>query len=75
MSVMGNPARLRWFTRGRIRRALRVQTLICGCRVGVYELYSGKTVGIIDDRATACADHSHAYGVLVESVTQAHSSS
>lgn len=52
-------SKLNWRSHHRVRRALRGDRLSCGCIVGVYELYSGAVLSVIDVRAPACRDRSH----------------
>jgi hypothetical protein len=33
--------------------------LACGCLIGVYETYSGKTLSIVDARGAGCRDRKH----------------
>jgi hypothetical protein len=33
--------------------------LACGCLIGVYETYSGKTLSIVDARGAGCRDKTH----------------
>jgi len=46
----------------RILRGLTSASLACGCFVGVYETYDGRTIGIIDERGPGCADPTHREG-------------
>jgi len=43
----------------RILRGLGSRALPCGCLVGVYETYAGKTVWLIDAPGPSCADKTH----------------
>ena len=47
----------------RILRGLGSRILECGCLVGFYETYSGRTVVILDARDTNCSDVTHRVGV------------
>jgi hypothetical protein len=42
-----------------ILRGLDSRLLACGCLIGVYETYSGKTLSIVDVRGTGCRDETH----------------
>ncbi len=71
-------ARLRgslwWFTRRRIYRVLRGDQLPCGCVAGVYELYNGDILSVIDARAEGCRDPLHKPGIVVSRDSGSHSS-
>lgn len=41
----------------RVLRILNSDTLACGCFVGVYELYNGETIALVDAPAETCASH------------------
>lgn len=41
----------------RVLRTLTSETLPCGCLVGVYELYNGRTKAVIDVPVCTRADH------------------
>lgn len=41
----------------RVLRILTSDTLACGCFVGVYELYNGETIALVDAAADTCASH------------------
>lgn len=41
----------------RVLRILTSSTLPCGCLVGIYELYNGQTIAIVDAPACDRADH------------------
>jgi hypothetical protein len=43
----------------RILRGIGSRTLDCGCLVGLYELYDGRTVAIIDARGHGCSTPEH----------------
>jgi hypothetical protein len=43
----------------RILRGLGSRALPCGCLVGVYETYAGRTVAIIDAKGSECQDRQH----------------
>ena len=47
----------------RILRGLGSASLGCGCFVGVYETYDGRTIGIIDERGPSCPDPTHHEGM------------
>jgi hypothetical protein len=49
----------------RILRGLGSRSLGCGCFVGVYETYDGRTVGIVDARGPACANPAHREGTTI----------
>jgi hypothetical protein len=40
-----------------LRSVMAGQVLPCGCFVGVYELWSGGVVALIDRRAPCCQQH------------------
>jgi hypothetical protein len=42
-----------------ILRGLGSRLLACGCLIGVYETYSGKTLSIVDARGEGCQDKTH----------------
>jgi len=42
-----------------ILRGLDSRLLTCGCLVGVYETYAGKTLSIVDARGEGCRDSTH----------------
>ena len=46
----------------RILRGLGSRSLACGCFVGVYETYSGRTVEIVEERGPRCPDAAHEEG-------------
>lgn len=46
----------------RILRALSSFQLECGCVGGVYELYSGEVVRVLDAHASRCGDARHRDG-------------
>ena len=46
----------------RILRVLQSQSLSCGCFVGVYETYEGKTVTIVDEPGAGCREDGHKAG-------------
>jgi len=41
----------------RVLRVLTSSQLPCGCLTGVYELYSGEVIAIVDAPDSACGDH------------------
>jgi hypothetical protein len=43
----------------RILRGVGSRVLSCGCLVGLYETYNGRTVAIVDAPNPACADPLH----------------
>lgn len=43
----------------RLLRVLSGVDLPCGCLVGVYECYDGRTVWIVDERDRRCAIHAN----------------
>jgi hypothetical protein len=47
----------------RILRGLGSSSLNCGCFVGIYETYDGRTVRIVDARGPACANPAHREGI------------
>jgi hypothetical protein len=49
--------RLRWCSPWLIRRCVGGRTLACGCVVGVYEMFDGRIVSVIDERAARCDEH------------------
>jgi hypothetical protein len=42
-----------------ILRGLDSHLLACGCLIGVYETYSGKTLSIVDSQGEECRDKTH----------------
>lgn len=50
----------------RILRGLGGRNLACGCLVGFYETYSGRTVAILDARGANCPDVTHRIGVSLD---------
>ena len=50
----------------RVLRILTSQQLSCGCHVGIYELYSGEVVSILDERDRNCRDEAHRPGQRFE---------
>ena len=42
-----------------ILRGLDSRLLACGCLIGVYETYSGKTLSIVDAQGAGCRDRKH----------------
>lgn len=50
----------------RVLRILTSSTLPCGCLVGIYELYNGRTIAIVD--APACGRPEHRAGQQVDDV-------
>jgi len=42
-----------------ILRGLDSRLLACGCLIGVYETYSGKTLAIVDAQGADCRDRQH----------------
>jgi len=42
-----------------ILRGLDSRLLSCGCLIGIYETYSGKTLSIVDARGERCRDGTH----------------
>jgi hypothetical protein len=51
--------KLTWRPSHRVQRALRGDRLPCGCIVGVYELYSGLVLSVVDVSDAACRDAGH----------------
>jgi len=49
----------------RILRVVGSRDLSCGCCVGLYELFNGATVQIMDWQAESCQHASHGVGALV----------
>lgn len=49
----------------RILRVVGSRDLSCGCCVGLYELFNGATVQIVDWHADSCQYASHGVGALV----------
>jgi hypothetical protein len=49
----------------RILQGMGSRLLPCGCLLGVYETYDGRTVAILDDRHRACCDASHQLNALI----------
>jgi hypothetical protein len=50
-----------------ILRGLDSHLLACGCLIGVYETYSGKTLSIVDARGASCPDRTHRLNRVVPS--------
>jgi len=50
----------------RVLRILTSLRLPCGCLVGVYELYSGEVVNIVDEHEAKCSDPLHRKGRRIE---------
>jgi hypothetical protein len=48
-----------------ILRGTNSALLPCGCVIGLYETYSGRTVAIVDAQGSACADRSHRVNAYV----------
>lgn len=57
--------KLNWLSRHRVRCALHGDQLACGCIVGIYELYSGDVLSVIDARAPECADRQHQPHIVI----------
>lgn len=53
----------------RVLRILTSNQLPCGCLTGVYELYSGKVIVIVDALDGSCV--THRLGQQVEEIAQA----
>jgi len=51
----------------RILRGVGSASLSCGCLVGLYETYSGKTVALIDAPAPSCPYPGHRTNAVVPS--------
>lgn len=51
--------KLTWLSPYRVRLALRGDRLPCGCIVGVYEMYDGRVLSVLDVRDAACGDAEH----------------
>jgi len=51
----------------RIMRGVGSRVLPCGCLVGLYETYDGKTIAVVDARAPACTDKTHRVSATVSS--------
>lgn len=47
----------------RVWRVLSSADLPCGCLVGVYECYDGRTVWIVDERDRRCVAHANGRAV------------
>jgi len=50
----------------RILRGLGGRVLACGCLIGFYEAYNGRTVAILDARDPNCTDTSHRVGLSLK---------
>jgi hypothetical protein len=50
----------------RILRGLGSRILDCGCLVGFYETYRGRTIAILDARDTTCSNMTHRVGVPLD---------
>jgi len=46
----------------RILRILQSHSMPCGCFVGIYETYEGRTVTIVEEPAATCRHPSHREG-------------
>ena len=46
----------------RILRGLGSRRLPCGCLIGIYETYDGRTVAIVDAQGERCQAHEHQPG-------------
>lgn len=46
----------------RVLRFLTSTTLPCGCLVGVYELYNGDVIGVVDEHPRSCDNPAHEGG-------------
>ncbi len=46
----------------RILRVVGSESLPCGCFVGYYETYAGKTVQVIEEQGTYCRESTHRPG-------------
>jgi hypothetical protein len=57
--------KLNWLSRHRVRCALHGDQLACGCIVGIYELYSGDVLSVIDARDPACSNHQHQPHIVI----------
>jgi len=49
----------------KILRVVNSEVLDCGCFVGLYELYSGQVIEVIDCRGDRCDTRWHAVGATV----------
>lgn len=49
----------------RILRGVGSQALPCGCLVGLYETYDGRTIALIDARNPACINPEHSLNAMV----------
>ena len=50
----------------RILRGLAGRALHCGCLLGVYETYDGKTIAIVDAKGSDCKDPAHLVNTSVD---------
>ena len=46
----------------RILRGLSSRLLDCGCLLGIYEMYDGAVMGLLDSKGPACSVSSHERG-------------
>jgi len=51
----------------RILRGVGSRVLPCGCLIGLYETYDGKTIAVVDARAASCGDVAHRVNATVSS--------
>ena len=53
----------------RFLRGLSGRLLPCGCLAGVYEMYDGDIVTIIDARGSACQEAGHSLHAVIAAVS------
>ena len=49
----------------RILRVLGSRTLVCGCLIGLYETYEGRTIALVDARGSSCYERAHWVDAIV----------
>jgi hypothetical protein len=58
----------------RILRGLTSRLLPCGCLAGIYEMYDGAVVALLDDRTPRCTIAAHVEGNEVPEFVMTHDS-
>jgi hypothetical protein len=49
----------------RLLRVIGSEELDCGCFLGIYELYSGQVVEVVDSRGEGCSTAWHSVGTVI----------
>ena len=52
-------------TNMRILRGVGSRVLACGCLIGLYETYDGRTIALVDARNPVCENPDHRMNALV----------